>query len=77
MDRIRALPIRPSLAPALAVRTDASRVLDAMCQWRARYGRLSTSYDWSHACCVGVGEALGRLRSGDRPRGGEAAVRFA
>jgi AraC-like DNA-binding protein len=44
------------------------RVLDAMRAWRARYGRLPSSYDWSrtHARRRG-GEALERLREGDWP----------
>jgi hypothetical protein len=44
------------------------RVLDAMREWRALYGRLSTSYDWSrtHTRRRG-GEALERLREGDWP----------
>jgi hypothetical protein len=43
-------------------------VLDAMCAWRARYGRLPSSYDWSrtHARRRG-GEALGRLEAGEWP----------
>ena len=37
-------------------------------EWRDRYGRLPSSYDWSrtHARRRG-GEALERLRSGDWP----------
>ena len=44
------------------------RVLAAMLEWRARYGRLPSSYDWSstHARRRG-GEALGRLPDGDWP----------
>ena len=44
------------------------RVLDAMCDWRARYGRLPSSYDWSrtHARRRG-GEALTRLQAGEWP----------
>jgi AraC-like DNA-binding protein len=43
-------------------------VLAAMREWRARYGRLPSSYDWSrtHARRRG-GEALERLREGDWP----------
>ena len=53
---------------AIKRRWTTERVLDAMCDWRARYGRLPTSYDWSrtHARRRG-GEALERLRSGDWP----------
>ncbi len=43
-------------------------VLDAMREWRARYGRLPSSYDWSctHARRRG-GEALARLADGEWP----------
>src|SRR5450755_5161843 len=43
-------------------------VLDAMLEWRARYGRLPSSYDWSrtHARRRG-GQALERLSNGDWP----------
>jgi AcrR family transcriptional regulator len=53
---------------AIERRWTAERVLDAMLEWRARYGRLPTSYDWSrtHARRRG-GEALGRLRDGEWP----------
>jgi len=45
-----------------------ARVLDAMREWRARYGRLPTSYDWSrtHAGRRG-GEAFKRLVEGEWP----------
>ena len=44
------------------------RVLDAMLEWRARYGRLPSSYDWSrtHAHRRG-GEPLERLIARDWP----------
>jgi AcrR family transcriptional regulator len=44
------------------------RVLSAMREWRAHYGWLPSSYDWSrtHARRRG-GEALERLREGDWP----------
>jgi hypothetical protein len=32
---------------AIEARWTTERVLDAMCDWRARYGRLPSSYDWS------------------------------
>ena len=53
---------------AIKRRWTAERVLDAMCDWRARYGRLPTSYDWSrtHARRRG-GESLERLARGDWP----------
>jgi hypothetical protein len=43
-------------------------VLAAMSEWRARYGRLPSSYDWSrtHARRRG-GRALERLSDGDWP----------
>jgi AraC-like DNA-binding protein len=43
-------------------------VVSAMRDWRARYGRLPSSYDWSrtHARRRG-GEALARLAEGDWP----------
>jgi hypothetical protein len=43
-------------------------VLEAMREWRTRYGRLPSSYDWSvtHARRRG-GEALKRLHAGDWP----------
>ncbi|MEO6859462.1 MAG: hypothetical protein ABI323_12900 [Solirubrobacteraceae bacterium] len=52
---------------AIERRWNRERVLDAMRDWRARYGRLPT-YDWSrsHACRRG-GEALARLACGDWP----------
>jgi AcrR family transcriptional regulator len=53
---------------AIERRWTRDRVLDAMRAWRARYGRLPSSYDWSrtHARRRG-GEALERLREGDWP----------
>ena len=53
---------------AIERRWTRERVLDAMRDWRARYGRLPSSYDWSrtHARRRG-GEALERLREGDWP----------
>ncbi len=46
------------------------RVLAAMLEWRARYGQLPSSYDWSrtHARRRGGG-ALERLSAGDWPSG--------
>jgi AraC-like DNA-binding protein len=43
-------------------------VISAMCEWRERYGRLPSSYDWSraHARARG-GEALERLASSGWP----------
>jgi AraC-like DNA-binding protein len=47
------------------------RVLAAMTEWRSRYGRLPSSYDWSrtHARRRG-GEPLERLSTGDWPSAG-------
>jgi AraC-like DNA-binding protein len=56
---------------AIERRWTPERVLVAMRVWRARYGRLPSSYDWSrtHARRRG-GEALERLRTGDWPSAG-------
>jgi AraC-like DNA-binding protein len=56
---------------AIGRRWTRERVLGAMRAWRARYGRLPSSYDWSrtHACRRG-GEALERLGRGDWPSAG-------
>ena len=53
---------------AIERRWTRERVLDAMRAWRARYGRLPSSYDWSrtHARRRG-GEAFKRLRGGEWP----------
>ncbi len=53
---------------AVERRWTRDRVLDAMCAWQARHGRLPSSYDWSrtHARRRG-GEALARLSGGDWP----------
>ncbi len=53
---------------AIERRWTRERVLDAMLEWRARYGGLPSSYDWSRtsAGCRG-GDALARLRQGDWP----------
>jgi hypothetical protein len=53
---------------AIEARWTTERVLDAMCDWRARYGRLPTSYDWSRTR-VGAGERRSRaspMESGRR-----------
>jgi AraC-like DNA-binding protein len=43
-------------------------VISAMCEWRSRYGRLPTSYDWSRAHALRRGgEALERLARGEWP----------
>ena len=53
---------------AIERRWTRERVLAAMTEWRSRYGRLPSSYDWSrtHAGRRG-GEALERLSGGDWP----------
>jgi hypothetical protein len=54
---------------AIERRWTRRRVLDEMLEWRARYGRLPSSYDWSrtHARAPAGGEALARLGDGDWP----------
>ena len=55
---------------AIARRWTHDLVLEAMSEWRERYGRLPTSYDWWSTTRVGVGER----RSHARPKesgGGE------
>ncbi|MGO9751256.1 MAG: hypothetical protein ACLP8S_06880 [Solirubrobacteraceae bacterium] len=51
---------------AIERRWTREQVLGAMREWRARYGCLPSSYDWSrtHARRRG-GDALERLREGD------------
>jgi hypothetical protein len=71
---------------AIEGRWTRERVVEAMRAWRARHGRLPSSYDWSvtHARRRG-GEALARLAEGDWPSasvvtdvcGGWAAAREA
>jgi transcriptional regulator with XRE-family HTH domain len=53
---------------AIERRWTRERALDAMREWRARYGRLPSSYDWSraHAQRRG-GEPLARLSARDWP----------
>jgi AraC-like DNA-binding protein len=53
---------------AIERRWTRARVLDAMRAWRARYGQLPSSYDWSvtHARSRG-GRALERLSEGEWP----------
>jgi AraC-like DNA-binding protein len=53
---------------AIERRWTRERVLAAMTEWRSRYGRLPSSYDWSrtHASRRG-GEALERLAGGEWP----------
>jgi hypothetical protein len=53
---------------AIERRWTQKRVVEAMLEWRHRYGRLPTSYDWSrtHARRRG-GAALERLARGEWP----------
>jgi hypothetical protein len=53
---------------AIERRWTRDRVIGAMLEWRARYGQLPSSHDWSrtHARRRG-GEALARLSAGDWP----------
>ena len=53
---------------AIERRWTRDRVLEAMHEWRTRYGRLPSSYDWAttHARRRG-GEALQRLGAGEWP----------
>ena len=53
---------------AIERRWNRDRVIDAMLDWRRRYGRLPSSYDWSrtHARRRG-GEVLARLADGRWP----------
>ena len=53
---------------AIQGRWTRESVLDAMREWRARYGRLPSSYDWSRTYARRRGgEALERLGEGDWP----------
>ncbi|MGZ4307635.1 MAG: helix-turn-helix domain-containing protein [Solirubrobacteraceae bacterium] len=63
---------------AIERRWTSERVLAAMLEWRARYGRLPSSYDWSrtHARRRG-GAALTRLSEGDWPSSSAVSSLFA
>jgi hypothetical protein len=53
---------------AIERRWTPERVLDAMVDWRHRYGRLPSSYDWSRSHARRRGRrALERLDEGDWP----------
>ena len=53
---------------AIERRWTRERVVDAMLEWRRRYGRLPSSYDWSRTRARRRGgEALKRLAEGDWP----------
>ena len=53
---------------AIERRWTRDEVLAAMRAWRALYGRLPSSYDWSSTHARGRGgEAMRRLRAGDWP----------
>jgi hypothetical protein len=62
---------------AIARRWTQERVLAAMHEWRARYGRLPSSYDWSrtHARRRG-GDALERLAGREWPSASVVAPLF-
>src|SRR5439155_18756567 len=53
---------------AIERRWTRERVIEAMLEWRERYGRLPSSYDWSgtHACRRGGG-ALERILAREWP----------
>lgn len=53
---------------AIQARWTREKVLEAMREWRERYGRLPSSYDWSRTHARGRGdEALERLGAEDCP----------
>ena len=62
---------------AIERRWSRERVLAAMIEWRSRYGRLPSSYDWSrtHATRRG-GESLARLAGGEWPAPSVVTRRF-
>jgi AcrR family transcriptional regulator len=62
---------------AIQARWTRGLVIAAMREWRARYGRLPSSYDWSrtHARRRG-GQALERLARGDWPAASVVTRRF-
>jgi AraC-like DNA-binding protein len=52
-------------------------VIEAMCTWRSRYGRLPSSYDWSRTHARRRGErALRRLAAGQWPAASVVGVVF-
>jgi AraC-like DNA-binding protein len=56
---------------AIERRWTRGRVVDAMLEWRSRYGRLPSSYDWSRTHARRRGdEALKRLSECDWPSAG-------
>jgi hypothetical protein len=61
---------------AIERRWTGERVIEAMCDWRSRYGRLPSSYDWSrtHARRRG-GAALRRLNASSWPAPAVATIR--
>ncbi len=62
---------------AIELRWTRESVLDAIHEWRDRYGRLPSSYDWSltHARTRG-GEARERLDKGEWPSASVVTDRF-
>jgi AcrR family transcriptional regulator len=62
---------------AIERRWTRERVFAAMTEWRSRYGRLPTSYDWSRTHARRRrGEALERLARGDWPTASVATRLF-
>ena len=62
---------------AIERRWTRERVLAAMTEWRSRYGKLPTSYDWSSTHARGRGgEALARVAQGEWPAGSVATRLF-
>jgi hypothetical protein len=52
-------------------------VIEAMLEWRERYGRLPSSYDWSRTHARRRGEeALQRLRAGHWPSASAVTALF-
>ena len=63
---------------AIKRRWTRERVLAAMLEWRGRYGRLPSSYDWSHTYARRRGgEAHARLAEGDWPSASVVTSLFA
>jgi AraC-like DNA-binding protein len=62
---------------AIERRWTRDRVIGAMLEWRARYGQLPSSYDWSrtHARQRG-GEAQARMADGDWPSASVVTILF-
>jgi AraC-like DNA-binding protein len=62
---------------AIERRWTRERLLAALREWRERYGRLPSSYDWSRTHARrGGGEALKRLAEGEWPSASVVSVAF-